>query len=394
MKASYTSLDGKSAGYKALAFVLALLALAGLVAFGIAYLQGHRLFGGSNVIPWGMPVVLAIYLIGLSAGSLIMSSLTYVFGHEEYKPIARMAVYLAIMLIFGAMIAIAVDLGRPEKFWRLFMLFSLNNMTSMFAINTILYGGYFVISLAYLGLIFANFKHIKVVGILAIAWAALVHMGTGAIFGFVAARETWFSALKPLEFLGAALSSGMALLILVVVLTMNLTGRKVRKETVVSLGRLLAVFIAALLVLIFLDKMTHFYPAAREATLYMLTGPYAWVFWIFQIGMGAVLPLIILLRRRLNNSVGWISLASLSTVIGVFFERYYLVIPGAAYPFPLYSAKIEGMWGVIGSFPIEPVETVFSVGLVALVALLFVLGLKYLELLPARDEVLKEEGDK
>src|SRR5512145_2241526 len=140
MNITYTNLEGTSAAYKALTFVLGLLALAGLVAFGIAYLQGHRLLGGSNAIPWGMPVVLAIYLIGLSAGSLIMSSLTYVFGREEYKPIARVAVYLAILLIFGAMIAIAVDLGRPEKFWRLFMFFYLNNMTSMFALNSILYG--------------------------------------------------------------------------------------------------------------------------------------------------------------------------------------------------------------------------------------------------------------
>src|SRR3989304_836944 len=101
--------------------------------------------------------------------------------------------------------------------------------------------------------------------------------------------------------------------------------------------------------------------------------------------MGAVIPLAILSRRGSNRSVAWIGLASLSTVIGVFFERYYVVIPGAAYPFPLLDAKVEGMWGAVGSFPIEPVETVFSVGLLALVALLFVLGLKYLELLPARE---------
>jgi len=289
------------------------------------------------------------------------------------------------------MVAIAVDLGRPEKFWRLFMFFYLNNMTSMFAINTILYGGYFVISLAYLGLIFANFRHIRTVGIVAIAWAALVHMGTGAIFGFIAGRETWFSAIKPLEFLAAALSSGMGLLILVVILTLKFSGRVVRRNIIASLGRLLSVFIVVLLVLVFLDKMTHLYPASREATLYMLTGHYAWIFWVFQIGMGAIVPLVILSRPGLNRSVSWVGLASLSTVIGVFFERYYLVIPGTAYPLPLYNAEIEGMWGALGSFPLEPTEIVFSVGLLALVALLFVLGLRHLELLPSDDEGLKEE---
>jgi capsid protein len=64
-----------------------------------------------------MPIVLFVYCIGLSAGSLILSSLTYVFGQEQYKPIARIAVFTAILLIFAALVFIAVDLGRPEKFW-------------------------------------------------------------------------------------------------------------------------------------------------------------------------------------------------------------------------------------------------------------------------------------
>ncbi len=383
MDSSYSAIEGKSRGYRLLVVILAVLALSGLASFVISYLEGHQVFGSSNLIPWGMPIVLTIYLIGLSAGSLILSSLTYVFGREEYRPIARMAVYLAIVLIFGAMLSIAVDLGRPEKFWRLFMFFVLNNMSSMFAINGILYGGYFVISLVYLGFIFANQKALtRGMGTLAVCWAVLVHMGTGAIFGFIEAREAWFSPLRPPEFLAAALTSGMALLILAVVLTLKLTGREVKKEMVTSLGGLLSVFIIILLVLVFVDKLTHFYAPARDAAIYVLAGPSSWVFWGLQIGMGAVIPLAILFNPRLNKTIRWISLAAASVVIGVFFERFYLVIPGAAYPLHYYPGKIEGVWGFTGSFPITPVEAVLSVGIIALVGLLFVLGLKYLELLP------------
>jgi len=142
MELTYTPIEGKSRQYYTAVAVLAAVALAGLISFALSYIKGHQLFGSSNVIPWSLPIVIAIYLIGLSAGSLILSSLTYVFGQESYRPIARMAVFLAIVLIFGAMVAIAVDLGRPEKSWRLFMFFYLNNMTSMFALNGILYGGY------------------------------------------------------------------------------------------------------------------------------------------------------------------------------------------------------------------------------------------------------------
>jgi Ni/Fe-hydrogenase subunit HybB-like protein len=380
----FVALEGKTRGYRAAVVVFGILALSGLIAFIISYVQGHQLFGSSNTVPWGMPIVLAIFLIGLSAGSLILSSLTYVFGRQEYKPIARMAVVLAIVLIFGAMLSIAIDLGRPEKFWRLLMFFFLNNMRSMFAINGILYGGYFVLSLVYLGIVFSNKPKIaKIMGTVVVCWAVLVHMGTGAIFGFIAARETWLSPIKPLEFLAAALTSGLSLLIVVVIATLKLSGRDVKKEMVISLGRLLVVFIIILVGLILIDKLTHVYSPDRDATLYMLFGHYSWIFWGLQIGMGVIIPLVILLNPRLKRTVRWVATAATSVVIGVFFERYYLVIPGAAYPQPYYGpGNIEGVWGSLGSFPLTPVEMVLSVGVIALLGLLFILSLKYLELLP------------
>ncbi|MBI4188531.1 MAG: polysulfide reductase NrfD [Chloroflexi bacterium] len=386
MALNFSAIEGKSKSYRWLVGILAVLVLSGLASFVISYLRGHQVFGGSNNVPWGLPIVFLIYLIGLSAGSLILSSLTYVFGRQEYKPIARMAVFLAIVLIVGALIFIFVDLGRPEKFWRLFMFFYLNNMTSMFAINGILYGGYFAISLVYLGFIFAdNARMTRAMGILAVCWAMLVHMGTGAIFGFVAAREPWFSPLRPLEFLVAALASGLALLILAVVLTLKFARRDVKKEMIVSLSRLLPIIIIALLVLVFVDKMTHLYEPGREAAVYMLAGASAWVFWGLQIGMGGVIPLVILFNPRWNKSVRNISLAAASVVVGVFFERFYLVIPGAAYPLDLYPGKIEGVWGATGAFPVRPVETMLAVGILSLLVLVFVLGLKFMELLPVAE---------
>jgi Ni/Fe-hydrogenase subunit HybB-like protein len=385
MSSVFVTIEGKSRNYRLAVAVFAFLALMGLICFGLSYVLGHQLFGSSNVIPWGMPIVLAIYLIGLSAGSLILSSLTYVFGREEYRPIARMAVFLAIVLIFGAMISIAVDLGRPEKFWRLFMFFYLNNMTSMFAINGILYGGYFVISLFYLGIILTEQKKAsRIMGIIAVCWAVLVHMGTGAIFGFVAARETWFSPLKPLEFLSAALASGLALLIVVTILTLKLSGRNINKDMITSLGNMLRTFIIILLILILIDKLTHLYEPAREATMFMLAGEYSWIFWVLQIGLVAALPLAILFDSRLNKRIKWIVIAAVSVVIGVFFERYYLVIPGAAYPLHLYPGKIEGVYGAVGSFPITPTEMGLSIGIIASLVALFLLGLKYLEALPPK----------
>ncbi len=384
MDVSYSPVEGKSKSYKLLVAVVAALALLGLVSFIVSYIEGHQVFGANNAVPWGMPIILFVYFIGLSAGSLILSSLTYVFGREEYKPIARLAVFTAVLLIFGAMLFIAVDLGRPEKFWRLFMFFYLNNMASMFAINGILYGGYFVISLIYFGFIVANKpRFIRIIGTIAVIWAIMVHTGTGTIWGVVASREIYYSPIKPFEFLAAAITSGTGLLILVVTATLYFTKRTIDKKLLLSLARLLAIVIVVLLVMVFFDKLIHAYFPAREGTMFLFTGPYWWLFWCLQIGMGIVIPLLILFHPRAGKSVKGVLIASASVVIGVLGERAALVIPGTAQVQQLYPGTIEGIWGTVGTFSITFWETALSIGVIALAALPFVLGLKYLEILPA-----------
>jgi len=386
MSLTFSTLEGRSRIFLILAAALAVLSLIGFISFMVSYIQGHQVLGSSNIVPWGMPIVITIYLIGLSAGSLILSSLTYVFGKEEYRPISRIAVFLAIVLIFGAMVGIALDLGRPEKSWRLFMFFVLNNMRSMFAINGILYGGYFLIGVIYLGFIFGEkWKWTRVMGLIAIFWAALVHMGTGAIFGFIAARPIFYSPIKPFEFLAAALVSGLALLMIVVWTIFRFTKRKWDQEILYALSKLLPPLIVVLFTMVLVDKLTHLYSPHREPTLWLLAGPFSWIFWGLQVGCAYVLPFILLVHPRYKKTIQGVMTAACLVVIGIFGERFALVIPGTAYPLAFYPGSIEGVWGEVGSFPLRPMELFMSIGIFALMGLFFLLGLKYLALLPANE---------
>ena len=386
MTTDFVALEGKSRGYRFLIAVLGVLALAGFVSFIISYIQGHQVFGSNNVIPWGMPIVVAIYLIGLSAGLHILAFLIYIMGQDRYREVIRVAVFLAVVLIFGAMIFIALDLGRLEKFWRIFMLVYLNNMSSMFAINSIFYTCYFISAVIYLMSLFANMKRFSMVmGMVAFGWAMLTHGGTGAIFGFIPARETWMSPLSPLEFIFAALSSSLALLIVLLFLIYRVTGRNLSQDLITSLGGLVKILILGMLLLMVIGELTHLYSPADDATKYMLTGPFSWIFWVFLIGIGVIIPLVILFHPRAKKSMSGMVIASVLIVIGIFAKRYYLVIPGAAYPMQYYPGKIEGVWGATGTFNFAPVEIILSVGIVAFLGLIFVLGLKYLELLPPRE---------
>lgn len=65
------------------------------------------------------------------------------------------------------------------------------------------------------------------------------------------------------------------------------------------------------------------------------TGPYWWSFWIIQLGMGMIFPLIILLSP-LRKKVGWIFAAAVMTVIGILGVRFNIVVP------PLVPPVIEG----------------------------------------------------
>jgi molybdopterin-containing oxidoreductase family membrane subunit len=393
--ANFVTIEGRSRGYRALILVLAVLTLAGFISFIVSYVAGHRLFGSSNVIPWGMPIVMAIYLIGLSAGLHVLAFLIYIAKQDRYREVIKAAVFLAIVLIFGAMVFIALDLGRPEKFWRLFMLFYLNNMSSMFAINAIFYTSYFISAVIYFIALMANMKRFSMVmGMVAFGWAMLTHGGTGAIFGFIEARETWFSSLSPFEFIFAALSSSLALLIVLLVFIYRYTGRNLKQELVSSLGSLVKGLLVGLLLLMVVGELTHIYAPARDAILYMLAGPYSWMFWTLQIGMGAVVPLVILYHPRAKQSTRWVVVASVLVVVGVFIKRFYLVIPGLAYPLHLYPGKMEGVWGAMGSFPLEPAEIILSVGIAALLALVYALGFKYLELLPAKESAEAKTEEK
>ncbi len=397
MRLSYTPIEFRSQDFYILSAILIALTITGFSCFVISYLHGHQVLGTSNAIPWGMAIIITIYLIGLSAGSLILSSLTYVFGREEYRLISRISVFLAVVLIFGAMVGISLDLGRPEKIWRLFIFFVLNNMRSMFAVNGILYGGYFAICLIYLGVIFAEKPELtKKIGILAMIWAALVHMGTGAIFGFIAARPIFYSSIKPFEFVAAAMASGLALLIIVVVFAFKFAKRKFRKEPFFSLGKLLLAFIIILAVLVFIDKLTHLYSPHREPTVWLLTGPFSSIFWGLQVGCAYIIPILLLSHPRFKKTIGGLMVASFLVVIGIFFERFTLVIPATAHPMPFYPGKIEGIWGEVGHFPLTAIESLTSLGIFAITGLLFILGLKHLELLPIieRKEPTPASGEK
>ena len=148
MEIKFERIEGKSTQFYLISFVLALLILGGIISTYLMYKEGIYLSGMTNRVPWGLQIVLAVFYIGLSAGSLVMSSLYGVFGKLEYKPFARIAAYLAMLLLIGALLSILTDQGRIDRV--LIEPFANVNPLSMFSINPFLYISYVLLCMIYL----------------------------------------------------------------------------------------------------------------------------------------------------------------------------------------------------------------------------------------------------
>jgi molybdopterin-containing oxidoreductase family membrane subunit len=385
MDIRFEAIQGRSVHFYVFMGALAVCALAGMFSTYLMYEQGIYLSGMTNRIPWGLQIVMAVFYIGLSAGSLVISGLYGVFGKLEYKPFARVAAYIAVLLMIAALLSILTDQGRIDRV--LIEPFVHLNPLSMFSINPSLYIGYILICIVYLGALFTHQERLtRVTAITAVVWAIGVHSGTGAIFGFVP-RELYQSPLLPPSFIAAALSSGTGLMILLIVALFRLTRRPLDNRLVVWLGRLLGVLIVGVMYFVFVENAYRFYlPGSREAARYFLFGGFhSALFWGGLVLVGSIIPAAMLFSRRTGNSVPWILFASVLTVFGVFCERYVIVIPGLTHPpelFPGMEITRSVLEEGIVTYSISFYEVLQALGVLGIIGLLFVLGLKWLSLLP------------
>jgi molybdopterin-containing oxidoreductase family membrane subunit len=397
MEIKFEQIEGNSFQFRMLMAAFAFLAVVGAVSTWIVIEKGIWVTGMTNRIPWGLQIVMAVYYIGLSAGSLVISGLYGVFGKLEYKPFARIAVYIAMLFLIAGLLSILTDQGRMDRvFVEPFVYF---NLQSMFSINPLLYSGHILICIIYLWVLFAEKKKLTtVVATTAFGWAFCVHTGTGAIFGF-GARMLYESPLLPASFVAAAMASGTALMILVIVTLFKLTNRYLDNRLVYWLGRFLAVCLIVVVYFLFVENAYRVYVVElREAALYYLfEGLHGFLFWFGLIITGCFVPMFLLFYRKTGKSIKWIVIASSLVVFGVLCERYVIVLPGLTHPQELV-AGIEISNSVIQegivAYYASILEIFQALGVFGVIGFLFCWGLKYMKLLPTEARIYDQPSNK
>ena len=380
----YREIEGRSGGYLALLGVLGLLVLGGLAAAWTMEHQGHHITGMSNRIVWGTPHVIAVFLIVAASGALNVASIASVFGRELYKPLARLSGLLALTLLAGGLAVLVLDLGRPD---RLIVAMTHYNFKSIFAWNIFLYTGFFAVVALYLWSMFERRMngYTKRAGLLAFVWRLVLTTGTGSIFGFLVAREPYDSALLAPLFIIMSFSFGLAIFVLVLVAACRWTSRPLGDVVLKRLRNLLGVFVAAVLYFVAVQHLTNLYIARRhDVEIFFLWngGVYTALFWLGQVLVGGIVPLVLLFGSASRRTL---AAAAVAVIAGGLAQLYVLIIGGQAYPqlmFPEKEVASSFFDGVVASYTPSLPEVALGVGGVALALALTAVALKVLPFLP------------
>jgi molybdopterin-containing oxidoreductase family membrane subunit len=381
--------------------------------------MGHQMANYGSYVPWGLWVAAYIYLIGLSAGAFLLSTLVYVFKVQRLAKIGKMALFTALVTLFGAMLLIWFDLGHPFRAYRLI---THTHFTSMMGWMAWLYSSYFVLLLAELWFamradmavcaddpgfrgrlcnfltfgrkdrspeaVASDYRVLRVLGAIGVPLAVAFHGGVGALFGVIGARPFWHGGLTPIVFLVGALVSGGALLTFLTAIWGPERGTPAHSQTVIFLGQIVLGMLALDVLLEWAEYSTGLIssvPTVTEGIRLVMFGPYWWAFWIVHVILGIIVPLALLVfRSRSIPAVGWAGALVAATFLAV---RLNIVLPG------LDVEELQGLKGAFGgpglSFDYFPSvgEWLVFVWVVSLAGLVFLAGYQLLPIVRSKEVV-------
>lgn len=248
----------------------------------------------NSAIPWGLWVVVYVWLVGISAGSVSLAMWGHLSNNPHLKKITRLSIVLSLSALLAGLLSILVDLSHMERFYKLFLS---PNPRSPMAWMVWLYNLYALILIFFLLRLkkgipkaFFGFTFIFAFAIIIIE-SLLFALPPGKL---------WHSAVFPLHFLTSSLVSAVAALIVAVSIVMP---KKEKADLIVGLSRIAVPLIAINLAVEIMD-------------MFLIGGLNHIESWISAAGNFIV---IVLLLRRSPLSIiiiGYIEL------VGVFLTKY------------------------------------------------------------------------
>ena len=375
--------------------VAGVLTVAGLALWAVQLTGGMAQTAMRNLDSWGLYITMFMFFVGLSAGGLIISSVPKAFGIRGFGGISKVAVMSSIAATVAAIGFVVVDLGQPLRVWELF---AYSNLGSPLMWDIIVLATYLILSCAYLwaqvqaeaGRVSAT--ALRVISVVALVCAVLVHSVTAWIFGLQQAHGMWHTALLAPWFVSSALVCGTGL-VLAAAAALRAAGYLALDQAyLVKLAKLLGAFVVVDLYFFGCDLLTEGFPGGEGVAVVdmLVSGPLAPFFW--GEGVLCVIAAVVCFTPSLRTTPLLVA-ASAAAVLAILCKRVQLLVggfqlanvdlPGAVTPMTLtnWEAGLQGAYQGMVYWP-APIEWGVALGVVALAVLVFLLGLKFLPLRP------------
>lgn len=382
--------------------VSGLVFAAAIAAFAYQVSRGIGVWGINRPVMWAFDITNFVFWIGISHAGTLISAILRVTGAEWRRPITRCAEAITVFaLMIGALFPI-IHLGRPWFFYwlapypnerGLWPNFRSPLVWDFFAISTYLLGSiiylylplipdlallrdksqgrwkriYSALSLGWRGTQIQwrrLEKAVQIMAVIIIPVAVSVHTIVSWDFA-MAIQPMWHSTMFGPYFVAGAIFSGIAALIMAMALIRKIFRLEAYLQPIHfnNLGLLLLTMSLIWFYFTFAEYLTAWYgnePDEKIVFASKVSGPYSLMFWA-MVFFCFIIPAPILAIKRLRTITGTV-IASMMIVVGMWFERFLIIVPTLSQPRMTYN------WG---SYQPTWVEIVITCGTVAYFVLLY-----------------------
>ena len=331
--------------------ILAVSGVALLVTLAVTFYyliaQGHVAFATkSEGVAWGLPIITYVFLVLTSTGLTFIASMALLFGFDDFYPVAKRCVWLAVAALVAGFTSLGLELGHPFR-----MLWALP--TGMQYVSPMFWMGVFY-SL-YLLFLLLKFWRMelgdwdsglsRLLGIASFVSVVIAHATLGLVFGMMSMRPAWYSDMMPVYFLITAALSGAAFAVFFTYLAYGFDRqampsgvRELKSST--RLPNIFATLIGVTILMVVSRAITGYWTNldGMQAVREMVASPW----FQFELWACLVLPFVLMAAPRLQTQQRWQILASVLVIVGLFIGRYEYVVSGQRVPL-FKGAWIQGL---------------------------------------------------
>jgi molybdopterin-containing oxidoreductase family membrane subunit len=393
-----------SSGFLAWLAFIGLCLVIGLVAAFQVFTHGLVITNMSDLVPWGLWITIDLSSIALGAGAFTLSAVVYIFGFKKFRSLVRLAVFVGFIGYTSALLTLVMDIGRPDRFWHPWVYWNVHSVLWEITWCITIYLTIMLVEFApvlFESRLFDRWPFLREVAkvthklapalaILGLLVSLLHQSSLGATYGIVKSRPIWFKPSMPIMFILSAVAVGPALTMSIAFIIEWLTGKRSVPHDILSMiSRFSGLGLLVYAYIKFWDLAAITYygrtPAVSEA-LGMLREhtPYNFGFWVGEIIIGILIPVLLFLLPSLNKKPTNLVLGTACAVLGVIVNRWNITVSGLFVPVAYSPGTLYQL--PPGQYFPSIAEWAIGIGIIGYMMLMLTLGIRYLPLFPKHEE--------